>query len=72
MATSNENTNGLVRQYLPKGIDLSIYSYRDLEKIPLSLRTRPPVCLGFETTKEVFITKLRRGVLRFKFETTLT
>ena len=31
---SNANTNGLVRQYLPKGIDVSIYSRRDLEKTP--------------------------------------
>ena len=37
----NENTNGLVRQYLPKGIDLSPYSHRDLEKIADSLNTRP-------------------------------
>ena len=38
---TNETTNGLVRQYLPKGIDLSPYSHRDLEKIADSLNTRP-------------------------------
>lgn len=58
---SNENTNGLVRQYLPKGIDLSIYSYRDLEKIALSLNTRPRACLGFKTPEEVFYTEIQRG-----------
>ena len=44
---TNENTNGLVRQYLPKGTDLSSYSPRDLEKITHSLNTRPRACLGF-------------------------
>ena len=58
---SNENTNGLVRQYLPKGIDLSIYSYRDLEKIALSLNTRPRACLGFKTPEEVFYNEIQRG-----------
>ena len=57
---SNENTNGLVRQYLPKGIDLSIYSRRDLEKIALSLNTRPRACLGFKTPKEVFYNEIQR------------
>jgi IS30 family transposase len=58
---SNENTNGLVQQYLPKGIDLSIYSRRDLEKIALSLYTRPRACLGFKTPEEVFYNEIQRG-----------
>ena len=41
LSPTNENTNGLVQQYLPKGADLSPYSRRDLEKIAHSLNTRP-------------------------------
>ena len=45
---SNENTNGLLRQYFPKGRDLSIYSQSYLNKIALELNQRPRKTLGFE------------------------
>ena len=46
---SNENTNGLLRQYLPKKADLSAYSQSDLDEIALRLNQRPRQTLGFRT-----------------------
>ena len=46
---TNENTNGLLRQYFPRGMNLSYYSQQDLDLIALKLNTRPRKILGFMT-----------------------
>jgi IS30 family transposase len=46
---TNENTNGLLRQYFPKRTDLSGYSQAELNKVALRLNQRPRKTLGFET-----------------------
>ncbi len=51
---TNENTNGLLRQYFPKGTDLSRWSAKEIEAVAHTLNTRPPKALGWRTPAEAF------------------
>ncbi len=51
---TNENTNGLVRQYLPKGTDLSGYSQEQLDAIADEINNRPRKTLGWASPIEVY------------------
>jgi IS30 family transposase len=59
----NENTNGLLRQYLPKGENLSGYSQQQLDAIAASLNARPRKSLGWKAPAELFLPK---GAFDFK------
>ena len=51
---SNENTNRLLRQYFPKGLDLAAYSQAELNKVARQLNERPRKTLDFQSPAERF------------------
>jgi IS30 family transposase len=56
---TNENTNGLLRQYFPKGTNLRAHSENDLRAVAMSLNTRPRKTLGWRTPAEALNEVLR-------------
>jgi transposase, IS30 family len=54
---TNENTNGLIRQYFPKGTDFRDISHYEVRQVENVLNGRPRACLGFRTPAEVFFAK---------------
>lgn len=54
---TNENTNGLIRQYFPKGTDFRDISHHQVRRVEMLLNNRPRACLGFRTPDEVFFEK---------------
>lgn len=58
---TNENTNGLLRQYFPKGTDISRYTERELDAVAATLNSRPRKTLGWKTPAEVLSELLSRA-----------
>jgi IS30 family transposase len=58
---SNENTNGLLRQYFPKGMDVTDVTQEQLDQVALQLNTRPRQTLGWATPAAA-LSRLMRGV----------
>jgi IS30 family transposase len=50
----NENTNGLIRQYFPKGCDFTTITNKDIRRVMDKLNNRPRKCLGMKTPNQVF------------------
>lgn len=60
---SNENTNGLLRQYFPKGADLSQHGVNELSPVAHALNTRPRKILGWRTPAEALDQLLKQDIV---------
>ena len=61
---SNENTNGLLRQYFPKGTDLSRHGVNELSAVAHALNTRPRKTLGWRTPAEALDRLLKLDIIK--------
>lgn len=61
---TNENTNGLIRQFFPKGTDFREVSVRELKQVQKLLNERPRETLGWKTPKEVFTKLIQKRAVR--------
>lgn len=61
---TNENTNGLIRQFFPKGTDFRTVSVRELKRVQKLLNERPRKTLGWRTPKEAFTRLLQKRALK--------
>lgn len=74
----NESTNGLLRQYLTKGIDLSVFSQNELDTLAWALNTRPQKVLALNALQNYFYlillmkVSITFGLLHFVLETALS
>lgn len=58
---TNENTNGLIRQFFPKGTDFRDVTHAEVREVENLLNNRPRACLGYRTPNEVFFGNFARG-----------
>ena len=63
---TNENTNGLLREYFPKSYDFNALSDEDLQKVVEQLNRRPRKCLGYRTPQEVYFSSMLHSSSLFK------
>jgi IS30 family transposase len=61
---TNENTNGLIRQFFPKGTDFNMVSVRELKRVQRLLNERPRETLNWKTPREIFTKLIQKRAVR--------